>query len=110
MGVDASNALREKLGLKPLREGASLKEKEIQSRQKEAQDERQRAEREVEVEAPRVDGGPDVAVRADLEVPAPQNPHFAPRPRAKGVKHPRVPTIVQIERHALEQHVNYEAW
>jgi U4/U6.U5 tri-snRNP-associated protein 1 len=51
MGVDASNALREKLGLKPLREGASLKEKEIQSRQKEAQDERQRAEREVEVEA-----------------------------------------------------------
>ena len=51
MGVEASNALRAKLGLKPLRQGKSLKEQEIQTRQKEAEDERQRDEREVEVEA-----------------------------------------------------------
>eukprot|EP01043_Picozoa_sp_COSAG02_P014194 COSAG02_NODE_581_length_20056_cov_9.304906_5_plen_784_part_00 len=50
MGVDASNELRAKLGLKPLRTGKSLKEQEIQTRQKEAEDERQRDEREVEVE------------------------------------------------------------
>ena len=42
MGVEASNALRAKLGLKPLRQGKSLKEQEIQTRQKEAEDERRR--------------------------------------------------------------------
>ena len=51
MSVKETNALREKLGLKPLREGQSKKEEEIQARQKEAADERKQAEREVEVEA-----------------------------------------------------------
>ena len=69
---------------------------------------------EPEVEAPGVDGRPVVVVEADPEAPAPSGPHFAPRPRAKGGKHPPVPTRAQIERHALEhalgQHVNYEPW
>ena len=44
------------------------------------------------------------------EMLAPLAPHFAPRPRAKGVAHPPVPTQAMIDRHALEQHVNYAAW
>ena len=68
------------------------------------------AEGELEVEAPGVGDSPDVAVAVNPEIPPPPSPHFAPRPRAKGVKHPPVPTRAQIERHALEQHVNYEAW
>ena len=65
------------------------------------------ADGELEIECPGVDGVPDVAVGADLGVPAPPTQLFAPRPRAKGVAHPPVPTRAQVERHALEQHVNY---
>ena len=43
-------------------------------------------------------------------MPAFPEPHPVPRPRARGVKHPQVPTQAQIMKHALEQHVNYEAW
>ena len=50
MGVDASNALRVKLGLKPLREGKSKKEEEIEKRSEEAADADKQAEREVEIE------------------------------------------------------------
>ena len=61
-----------------------------------------------------VDGevvGESDAAEAPLpHMPAPPDPHPIPRPRAKGVKHPAVPTKAQVERHALEQHVNYEAW
>ena len=45
---------------------------------------------------------PPLPMEADLAGPRP-----LPRPRAKGVKHPVVPTKAQVERHALEQHVNY---
>ena len=61
------------------------------------------AEGELEVEAPGVDGRPDVVVEADPEAPALSGPHFAPRPRAKGVKHPPVPMRARFERHALDQ-------
>ena len=44
------------------------------------------------------------------DMPAWPEPHPVPRPRARGVKHPQVPTKAQIAKHALEQHVNYEAW
>ena len=47
---------------------------------------------------------------ADPELLAPPAPHFAPRPRAKGVTHPPVPTKAMVDRHALEQHVIYAAW
>ena len=69
---------------------------------------------ELEVDGHRVDGGHDVAEIAELGVPAPpipmKNLFLALRPRAKGVNHPSVPTRAAIERHALEQHVNYAPW
>ena len=37
-------------------------------------------------------------------------PYLAPCPRAKGVNHPQVSTRAHIEKHALEQHVNYAPW
>ena len=52
----------------------------------------------------------DPGYREVPEVPAPPAQVFAPRPRAKGVSHPPVPTRAMIARHALEQHVNYAAW
>ena len=42
------------------------------------------------------------------DVPAPRA-QLRP-PRARGVRHPPVPTQVQVDRHKLEQHVNYAAW
>ena len=62
-----------------------------------------------------VDGGEEVDRSGATEPPLPweadlSGPRPLPRPRAKGVKHPAVPTKAQVERHALEQHVNYEAW
>ncbi len=69
---------------------------------------------ELEGDGHRVDGGHDVAEDAEPGVPAPpipmKNMFLAPRPRAKGVNHPSVPTRAAIQRHALEQHVNYEPW
>ena len=52
----------------------------------------------------------DPGYRAAPEVPVPPAQTFAPRPRAKGVSHPPVPTRAMIAKHALEQHVNYAAW
>ena len=52
----------------------------------------------------------DPGYQADPEALAPPVPHSAPRPRAKGVAHPPVPTKAMVDRHALEQHVNYAAW
>ena len=68
------------------------------------------ADGELEIEGPGVDGVPVVAVCVNPEVPALPAQLFAPRPRAKGVAHPPVPTRAQVERHALEQHVNYAPW
>ena len=65
---------------------------------------------ELEVDGPGVDGGHDVAEDAESGVPARPIPLFAPRPEAKGVAHPPVPTRAQVERHALEQHVKYAPW
>ena len=69
---------------------------------------------ELEVDGHGVDGGHDVAEDAEPGAPAPPIPEknlfLAPRPRAKGVNHALVPTRAQIERHALEQHVNYAPW
>lgn len=62
---------------------------------------------ELGAEAPEVDADPEAAPEV---VPAPPLPHIAPRPRAKGAKHPPVATRAQVERHALEQHVNYASW
>ena len=52
----------------------------------------------------------DPGYRADPEVPMPLATHPVPRPRAKGMAHPPVPTKAMVEKHALEQHVNYAAW
>ena len=52
----------------------------------------------------------DPGYQAVPEVPVPPAQTFAPRPRAKGVSHPPVPTRAMIAKHALEQHVNYAAW
>ena len=49
------------------------------------------AEGELEVEGPEVGGGLDVVVDADPGVPLRPTQHFAPRPRAKGAKHPPLP-------------------
>ena len=62
-----------------------------------------------------VDDGKEVDKSSAAEPPLPEMPDLPgpqplPRPRAKGVKHPAVPTRAQVERHALEHHVNYEAW
>ena len=69
---------------------------------------------ELEVDGHRVEGDHDVAEDAEPGVPAPpipvKNMFLAPRPRAKGVNHPPVPTRAAIEKHALEQHVNYAPW
>ena len=68
---------------------------------------------ELEIDGSGVEGVPAVAVGVDVEatVPLPpKNIFLAPRPRAKGVSHPPVPTRAQVERHALEQHVNYAPW
>ena len=62
---------------------------------------------ELGAEAPEVDADPEAAPEV---VPAHPLPHIAPRPRAKGVKHPPVPTKTQVEKHALEQHINYAPW
>ena len=71
------------------------------------------ADGELEVEDPEI--VPEVvadskAAEAEPDVSAPPLPHPVPRPRAKGVRHPPVPTKSQIEKHALEQHVNYAPW
>ena len=68
------------------------------------------ADGELEIEGPGVDGVPVVAVGVDPEGPAPAAQLFSPRPRTKGVAHPPVPTRAQVERHALEQHVNFAPW
>ena len=73
------------------------------------------ADGELEVEAPEISGGHNVEGDGEDGVPAPvvlppKNLFLAPRPRAKGVNHPPVPTRAQIDRHALEQHVNYAPW
>ena len=69
---------------------------------------------ELEVHGHRVGGSHDVAEDAEPGVSAPPIPEknifLAPRPRAKGVSHPSVPTRAQVDRHALEQHVNYATW
>ena len=68
---------------------------------------------ELEIDGSGVEGFPAVVVGVDVEatVPLPpKNMFLAPRPRAKGVSHPPVPTRAQVERHALEQHVNYAPW
>ena len=57
----------------------------------------------LDVDAPEISGGQNVDGNGGDGVPA-------PRPRAKGVNHPPVPTRAQIDRHALEQHVNYAPW
>ena len=62
-----------------------------------------------------VDGGENVGESGVTEPSLPWEPDLTgpkplPRPRAKGAKHPPVPTKAQTEKHALEQHVNYEAW
>ena len=72
----------------------------------EAMDQRE-ADGELRVEVPEVDGDPSVAVDAGPEMLVPLAQLFAPRPRAKGVRHPPVPTRAQIDRHAFEQDVNY---
>ena len=56
-----------------------------------------------------VDGNGEDAAPAPVVLP-PKNIFLAPRPRAKGVSHPPVPTRAQVDRHALEQHVNYAPW
>ena len=60
------------------------------------------ADGELEVEAPEINGGHNVEGDHESGVPAPRIPYFAPRPRAKSVKYPPVPTCAQIEKHALE--------
>ena len=75
----------------------------------EARDQRG-AEGDLEVEAPEINGGPSVAIDANPEVLVPPTQQLVFRLRAKVVKHPALPTRAQIERHALEQHVNYEPW
>ena len=50
------------------------------------------AEGESMVEAPEVDGDPVVEDIANPEVVPPTAQLFAPRPRAKGISHPPVPT------------------
>ena len=65
---------------------------------------------DLRVEVPEVSGDHNVAINADPEVLVPPAQLFAPRPRAKGVGHPPVPTRAQIDNHALEQHVNYASW
>lgn len=71
------------------------------------------ADGDLEVEAPAVTGDHEVAIDANPGLPVPlppKNIFLASRPRAKGVSHPPVPTRAQIDRHALEQHVNYAPW
>ena len=58
----------------------------------------------------REERSPDAAVVADPDGLRPPDAHAVPRPRARGTRHPPVPTRAQVERHALEQHVNYAAW
>lgn len=65
------------------------------------------AEGESTVEAPEVGGDPVVADSSDPETIAPPAQHFAPCPRAKGIFDPPVPTRAMIDKHALQQHVNY---
>lgn len=50
MSTSASNALREKLGLKPLRDGPTKKEAEMKERDQQQQDEHAQAETEVQLE------------------------------------------------------------
>ena len=72
------------------------------------------ADGELDVEAPEINGGHNVDGDGEDGVPAsalpPKSLFLAPRPRAKAVNHPPVPTRAQIERHALEQHVNDAPW
>ena len=57
-----------------------------------------------------IGGNPSVVDNANPEVLALPAQHFAPRPRAKGVTHLPVPTKAMIDKHGLEQHVNYAPW
>ena len=63
-----------------------------------------------EADAPSSDQHQEAAVTANPEVVEPPTTHDVPRPRARGKQHPSVPTRAQVERHCLEQHVNYAAW
>ena len=68
----------------------------------------------LDIDAPEINGDHTVEGNGDDRVPAPPPPpkniFLAPRPRAKGVTHPPVPTQKQMQEHALEQHVNYRPW
>ena len=57
---------------------------------------------------PRVDAPPNTGVEIAAAPPLMALP--VPRPRAKGVRHPQVPTKSQVETHVLEQHVSYAPW
>ena len=78
-------------------------------------EEAREADGELDVDAPEISGSHNVEGNGEDAAPAPvvlppKNIFLAPRPRAKGVSHPPVPTRAQIDRHALEQHVNYAPW
>ena len=75
----------------------------------EANDQRE-ADGKLRVEVLEADGDPNVAIAADPEVLAPNAQLFAPCLVAEGVRHPPVLTRAQIDRHALDQHVNYAPW
>ena len=62
---------------------------------------------------------PDVAAEPMADAPSagvetaaalPPMSFPVPRTRAKGVRHPQVPTKAQVERHVLEQQVTYAPW
>ena len=57
---------------------------------------------------PRVDAPPNAGVEIAAAPPLMALP--VPRTRAKGVRHPQVPSKAQVERHVLEQHVSYAPW
>ena len=68
----------------------------------------------LDIDAPEISGDLTVEGNGEDRAPfaplPPKNIFLAPRPRAKGVTHPPVPTQKQMQEHALEQHVNYRAW
>ena len=64
----------------------------------------------LDIDAPEINGDHNVEGNGEERAPAAPNIFLAPRPRAKGVTHPPVPTQKQMQEHALEQHVNYRAW
>ena len=65
------------------------------------------AEHKLEVEAPEIDGGPSVAIDAPPEVLVPPAQHSALLLRAKGAKHPPVPTRAQIKRNSAQENRGY---